>query len=274
MKRALPVPTDPEGEMLGDVHVVVEGDRRRPAVVLLHGVPGSTRDFRYLGPSLVEAGLCGVRLDLPGFGRTPLSAFPSVRPADRAAFVRQTVRALGFSRFAVVGHSFGGGVALLCAALFPDDVWAWVGVNSIGPRRHRGYTAPASVYRLARRAMSVPVLHRAIERVIVDGHEERRLQSDRPLDREIIRERLGIIGALSFKELRAAAALLRAPALVVSSSNDRLIESASSFALARSLTRAPLVSHLHVGDGGHFQQKHRAPEIARWLVAARGAVHS
>lgn len=264
--RELPAPTDPPGTFLGDVHVVIEGDRRRPAVALLHGIPGSTRDFRYLGPCLEAAGLCAVRIDLPGFGKTPARAFPSTRPADRAAFVRQTMKALGFGRFAVAGHSFGGGTALLCAALFPDDVIAFVGMNSIGPRRHRGFGAPASFMRAVGHAMSLPGLGVGLHRLVVQAYAARGLKSDVPLDLPVVQDHAAIIGGLSFKELRQAARLVQAPSLVVSSQNDRLVEPASSFALARALRGAPLTSHLHVAEGGHFLQKHEAPAIARWLA--------
>jgi pimeloyl-ACP methyl ester carboxylesterase len=263
---ALPVPQDPAGTFVGEVHVVIDGEPHRPAVALLHGIPGSTRDFRYLGPAIAEEGLCAVRIDMPGFGKTPKRAFSSPRSVDRAVFVKSTMRALGFERFAVGGHSFGGGAALLCAALFPEAVTAFVGMNSIGPRRHRGLTAPPSFLKGVAHAMSMPLLGVALHRLVVQAYESRGLKSDIPLDLSVVQDQTAMVGALSFKELRQAAHLVKAPSLVVSSRTDRLVEPASSFALARALRGAPLVSHLHVAEGGHFLQKHEARAVAAWLA--------
>ena len=256
--------------MLGDVHVVVEGESARPAVASVHGIPGSVRDFRYLAPALVEAGLCSVRIDMPGFGKTPASAFASTRPRDRAAFVRQVMRALGFTRFAVVGHSFGGGAAILCAAMFPDDVEALVCVNSIGPRRHRGMGAPSELYPVIAALFDAPRVGALVHRAVVAGYAARGLKSETGVDAEVLKHHARIVGDVSFEELRLACHTVACPALVVSSSNDPLVEAACSFALARAVTSsAPVVSHLHVAQGGHFLQKHEALAIAAWLRGRR-----
>lgn len=263
--RDLPVPTDPEGTFVDGIHVVIEGDVARPAVALLHGIPGSVRDFRYLGPALVEQGLCAVRIDLPGFGKTAREASPSLRVVDRAALVRRTMHTLGFQRFAVAGHSFGGGIALLAAGLFPDDVSAYVGINSVGPRRHRGLRGPQGALRLVARLLDAPLVGDATHRAVLRAYKSAGLRSDVPLDKPVLKDHLGMVGALSFLELRRAAHDVRCPALVVSSKDDPLVEPASSFALARALRQAPVASHLHLERGGHFQQKHAARPIARWL---------
>lgn len=266
--RDLPVATDPEGIFVEGVHAIVEGDAARPAVALIHGIPGSTRDFRYLAPALVEQGLCAVRLDLPGFGRTPASVFASVRAVDRAALVRHVMNALGFARFAVAGHSFGGAVALLLAGLFPDDVRAWVGINSVGPRRHRGLRGPQVVLRAAARALEVPVVGTVVQRAVQQAYKAGGLRSDIPLDKHVLQVQLGMVGTVSFLDLRRAAHDVRCPALVVSARDDTLVEPAASFALARALRHAPVASHLHVDRGGHYLQKHEARPIARWLGGA------
>lgn len=266
--RRLPTPTDPAGTFVGEVHVVDEGPRDAPVVVMVHGLPGSTRDFRYLGPALAARGLRAVRIDLPGFGKTPARAFPSTRVSDRAVFIQRVMRALGVERFALVGHSFGGGIVAQCAALFPDDVSALVCVNSIGPRRHRGYPAPGVIIRASTRLLDVPVIgprwHDAIQR----GYAAVGLKSDIGLGVDVVKLQFTIFGGVSFLELRHAARRVRAPTLVVSAKDDPLVEPPVAFALARALRGAPLVSHLHVASGGHFLQKHEAPAIASWLARA------
>lgn len=261
-------PTDPAGEFLGEVHVVSEGDPRAPAVAMIHGIPGSTRDFRYLGPALAELGLRAVRIDLPGFGKTPARAFASARVPDRAVFIHNVMRALGHETFAVAGHSFGGGIVTHCAALFPDAVTALVGINSISPRRHRGYPAPGVLIRASTRVLDLPVLGPRWHETLKRGYAAMGLKSDNGLEVDTVKLQLGIFGGISFKELRVAASRVRCPTLLVSAKDDLLVEPPCAFAFARALKRAPLVSHLHVDSGGHFLQKHQAPAIARWLSRA------
>ena len=259
-------PTDPEGTFLGDVHVVTEGDPQAPAVAMIHGIPGSTRDFRYLGPAVAALGLRAVRIDLPGFGKTPASAFASSRVPDRAVFIQRVMRSLGHDTFALAGHSFGGSIATHCASLFPDAVSALVVINSISTRRHRGYRAPGALIRASTRLLDVPFVGPRWHEVVKRGYAAMGLRSDTGLAVDVIKLQFAIFGGIDFKELRVAASRVRCPALVVSAKDDPLVEPACGFALARSLVRAPLVSHLHVESGGHFLQKHQAPAIARWLA--------
>lgn len=261
-------PTDPEGTFLGEVHVVSEGNPKTPAVALIHGLPGSVRDFRYLAPAIAARGLCAVRIDMPGFGKTPACAFSSTRLADRALFIHRVMRGLGHEKFALAGHSFGGGIITHCASLFRDDVTALVCINSLGPRRHRGYGAPGVVIRASTRLLDLPWVgpkwHEAVKR----GYAALGLKSDNGLEIDVIKLQFAIFGGVDFKELRIAAARVSCPALVVSSRDDPLVEPPCAFALVRALVRAPLVSHIHVESGGHFLQKHQAPAIAAWLARA------
>lgn len=265
MTSALPVPTDPPGELLGEVHVVVEGDRTAPAVALVHGIPGSVRDWRYAGPALVDAGLCAVRFDLPGFGQTPVRAFPSPKAENRAAFVRNCMRALGFARFAVVGHSIGGATALMVAACFADEVWALGLVNSAGTRRHRGLTVPASWIRALGGVARMPLVGaRAVQRLDA-FYQGRGTRNPAPLDVESAALHLAISGDLDIAANKRAAARVRCPALVASAHDDPLVEVAVGSALARDLVAAPLVTHLVERTGGHYLQKHAVRALADWL---------
>jgi pimeloyl-ACP methyl ester carboxylesterase len=89
---------------------VVEAGRGRP-IVLLHGIGGSAYSFRYMIPSLARTNRV-VAIDLKGFGRSdkPLDAGYAV--ADHARHVAAVMDRLGLRDTIIVGHSFGGAVAL------------------------------------------------------------------------------------------------------------------------------------------------------------------
>ena len=88
------------------------------SVVLLHaGVADRTMWNEHLGP-LSAAGYRAVAMDLPGFGEAPAATGESAPWVD----VLETMDALGLSRAALVGCSFGGAVALRVAVLAPERV--------------------------------------------------------------------------------------------------------------------------------------------------------
>jgi len=102
---------------------------RGPAVVLLHaGVADRTMWAEHL-PPLAEAGFRAVAVDLPGFGEAP------VAPGGQAPWsdVLLALDELGIERAAVVGSSFGGGVALRVAAVAPERLWALAVVSAPAP---------------------------------------------------------------------------------------------------------------------------------------------
>jgi len=83
-------PHDPEPQSLG-VHSLpvthTDEGTRPPAIVLVHGLPGSVRDFRWLGAALRELAPEArvVRLDMPGFGGTDVRLGGAMTIEERAA---------------------------------------------------------------------------------------------------------------------------------------------------------------------------------------------
>jgi pimeloyl-ACP methyl ester carboxylesterase len=96
-----------------------------PLVVLLHGFPESRRSWRLQVQALAHAGYTAVAPDLRGYGA---SSKPS-RVEDYAVMesvgdVAGIADALGATRFAVVGHDWGGGLAWQTALAQPERVAA------------------------------------------------------------------------------------------------------------------------------------------------------
>jgi 3-oxoadipate enol-lactonase len=87
-----------------------------PAVVLLHSGVCDRRMWDGQWDALIEAGYTVVRCDFRGFGQSPAGDEP-YRDADD---VSELLDKLGIERAAVVGSSYGGGVALEFAARRPD----------------------------------------------------------------------------------------------------------------------------------------------------------
>ena len=78
-----------------------------PTLVLLHGLGASTFTWRHILPALAR--------DLKGFGRSEKPFDHRYSAADQAALVAAFIRKRELAGVTLVGHSFGGTVALLTA---------------------------------------------------------------------------------------------------------------------------------------------------------------
>jgi pimeloyl-ACP methyl ester carboxylesterase len=115
------------------VHVRHEGPADGPAVVLIHGVGGSTFSWRRALPRMTDAGFRVLAMDLRGFGLSDKSFAADHSIAAQADLVARVVEAVGIDRASVVGHSMGGGVAVHLALARPELVDRLVLVNAWVP---------------------------------------------------------------------------------------------------------------------------------------------
>src|SRR5215472_14427164 len=98
-------------------------------VVLLHGQPGLGSDWQQVIRRLPVAFRC-LAPDRPGYGSSRLQPGGFAHNADA---ILGELDARGVERAVVVGHSYGGGVALTVAASAPDRVEALVLLATVGP---------------------------------------------------------------------------------------------------------------------------------------------
>jgi pimeloyl-ACP methyl ester carboxylesterase len=92
--------------------------RGRP-VLLIHGFGNSIYVWRNVAPAL-EGSCRVVAVDLKGFGRSPKPEDGHYSVYDQAALIRDFVIARDLRDVTLVGHSFGGGAALV-ATLFLQE---------------------------------------------------------------------------------------------------------------------------------------------------------
>jgi len=160
-------------------HVSVHGHRLAyrtagsgPVLVLLHGMAGSSAAWNEVG-ALLAPRFTIVAPDLLGHGE---SAKPrgEYSISGHANVLRDLLAALGHRRATIVGHSFGGGVAMQFAYQYPSQCERLVLVSSGGLGREvgwllRGLSAPGvdHVFPL----VCSPALRSAGERVLawLDG---------------------------------------------------------------------------------------------------------
>ena len=228
-----------------------------PPLVMIHGLPGSGRDFRYLAPAVATHHRV-IRIDLPGFGETPATT-AGVNLDEQAAFVIDVLAALDLEQVVLLAHSAGGFPACAAAVRAPERVLGLALLASVGLTPHRKL-----------RQARMPLVARLI---------------DRPLGSRVFTPLLtaafrsqgfrGFSGAQHRRTVRMMAANLAGghaanvraitqPCLVAYCQDDQLIESEIAHELACTVPAGP---RLVFDQGGHALQKRHANEIAAALTA-------
>src|SRR5688572_14882247 len=101
------------------VSAVLGGIRSNPAILLLHGLPNSSRNFRNIIPRLSE--ICFVIApDLPGFGQSDVIPAPTF--ARLADLIEGLLKELGIASAYLYVHDYGAPVALDLAMRDPRRV--------------------------------------------------------------------------------------------------------------------------------------------------------
>ena len=105
------------------VNIEDEGERRHPAVVLLHHGLGSAAAWRKQMPVLSEAGFRSIAYDRWGYGKSDeRSGIDMPDFTQDLLDLERLLDELKLERAALVGHSDGGTIALFFAAAHPERV--------------------------------------------------------------------------------------------------------------------------------------------------------
>ncbi|WP_235147935.1 MULTISPECIES: alpha/beta fold hydrolase [Fischerella] len=134
------------------------------ALLFLHGWGISTEPYHEILELLAQQHSL-IAPDLPSFARSP---YPQVIPdyESYAKFILSFLEVLNIKQVHVVGHSLGGGIAIVLSNLCPDKVRSLVLVDSTGvpsasipeiiPRRAIEMTAQISIPKLKLQLVDIP----------------------------------------------------------------------------------------------------------------------
>ena len=110
-------------------------DTSLPVIVFLHGWRSSSAAWLPVLPSFSKYRIYA--FDLPGFGKsqTPPDTFDF---DDYVETVHEAMKMLGIESCILIGHSFGGRIAIALGALYPQTVRRLVLAGASGIRMHAG----------------------------------------------------------------------------------------------------------------------------------------
>jgi len=250
-------------------------------VVLLHGQPGSGADWQQVVDRLQD-GLGVLAPDRPGYGANPQ---PAGGFAAGARAVLAEMDTHGIDRTVLVGHSYGGGVALATAQLAPERVEALVLLASVGPGcltwADWVLAAPLSGEFCSLMAWQLtPWFARAV--LAAPGLVRRPLGPDQavncqawanahhdhgPVWRSFLTEQRALVRELG--GLTAALTTVVQPALLVADPHDMIVPVRSTRRLAGALPDA----RVELLDGpGHHLPRRAAPQIAAAIAGFLGTL--
>lgn len=150
VEKALP----PSGRFIqiGDCRLHYVDAGTGPAIVMIHGLAGQLLNFPKAGFGSLAADYRVVALDRPGSGYSTRPAGAPATLSAQAGTVAAFIKALGMDRPLIVGHSFGGALALALALDHPDCVG---GLALVSPATHPTYAVPKLFRGLAVRSRLV-----------------------------------------------------------------------------------------------------------------------
>jgi len=246
-------------------------------LVLLHGQPGSPADWQPVTARL-PARLHAIAADRPGYGSSRLQACGF---AANARAVLDDLDARGINRAVLVGHSYGGGVALAAAALAPRRVEAVILLASVGPGCVNGWdkllAAPGTgqlcalvAWRLTPWIARARLARTARQRgrpLRPDEHANWQVWGHpggghHPLWRTFLTEQRALLRELG--ELERAIASVQAPVLLLADPRDTLVPLDTARRLARALPDA----RLQLIDGAGHHLPRRAPDAVADAIVA------
>jgi pimeloyl-ACP methyl ester carboxylesterase len=136
----------PQGEILTvdgvQIHAQVLGDG--PDLVLLHGAAGNANDMTFrLAPALADR-FRVIIFDRPGLGYSDAMNPDGATIQEQADILMKAARQLGADKPIVLGHSYGGAVALAWAVNHPDALSALI---PLAAPSQTWSEAPSTLYR-------------------------------------------------------------------------------------------------------------------------------
>lgn len=225
-----------------------------PDVVLLHGW-GCRGDIwtgvqRHLGTS----GFRVTSLDFPGFGGSVEPPAPWGMD-DYAAWFEKFTAALGIDRPVLVGHSFGGRVAIVHAAHHAVSKMVLVDSAGVKPRRGPRYYAKVWTFKTLKHLSPLVLGHKKAE-AIIERQRARAASADYLAASPVMR---GTLSRVVGEDLRRHMSHIAAPTLLVWGSKDTATPLRDAKAMERLIPDAGLV----VFEGaGHYSFLERAAQFA------------
>lgn len=220
-----------------------EGSGSRP-VIVMHGWGCKASTVAVLATAAAGAGTTVYNLDLPGFGGS--SEPEEVWGIERyTALLEEFVRRLGLKNPVLIGHSFGGRMAILYASRNPVSKLILVDAAGIKPRRSLKYYLKVYSFKAGKRLLPV-LVGRARADEIIDRWRGKAGSSDYSAASPKMR---AIMSRVVNEDLSDCLPKIKAPTLLIWGEKDTATPMRDARKMERLIPDAGLVSY---PEAGHF----------------------
>lgn len=241
-----------------DVRYDVEGTGPR-AVIVMHGWGCKASTVKVLTDACADSSTTVYILDLPGFGG-------SQEPADvwgideYTRFLEDFVRQNGISRPVLVGHSFGGRMAIVYASRNDTDKVILVDAAGVKPRRSLRYYLKVYTFKAAKRLAPVFLGRKKADKLIerMRGHGG---SSDYAQASPRMR---AILSRVVNEDLRHIMPAIKAPTLLIWGENDTATPLSDAKTMEKLIPDAGLVCY---PGAGHYSFLERPAQTAAVIAS-------
>ncbi len=222
-------------------------------VVLLHGWGCSLDIWKSVAGDL-ERNFRVWAIDFPGFGQSPAPQ----TAWDVESYTRcfeEFVQAAGIDNPVLIGHSFGGRVAIRYASRNPVSKMVLVDAAGIKPRRSAGYYAKVYSFKLLKKFLPAVIGAQRAEKII----ERRRAKSGSADYKALSGTMRGTFVRVVNEDLRRFLPLIKAPTLLVWGDMDTATPLRDAKIMEKHIPDAGLVVFK---GAGHYSFLERAAEFS------------
>lgn len=250
------------------LHYVDSGSGR--PVVMIHGNAGDLHDFEFGTLGLLTHSYHVIAFDLPGHGLSKMPRHAKGTIQEQAVILHQAVIALGIKNPILVGHSWGGAIALAYALLYPHEISALV---LLAPAAYPDHQEDAPAELLLRRLPLFSDLCIALFKPVLGckllKHSLKAAFSPDPLPDVYLKYAVAVwlerkhlkafikddvMVDSSLRKLRSQYQTIRAPVIIVTGDSDLSISPRkNAFALHKTIANSELVVIPHAG--------HQIPQV-------------
>jgi len=224
--------------------------------LILHGWGSSAERWQKIGESLVKNGYKVVIVDLPGFGETdkPLEAWSL---DDYCNFIDNFTKALKLERFYLLGHSFGGSLAIKYSLRFPEKIKKMFLVASAGIRRKTFkksfFRKIAKVFKKLSFLPFYSLIRRAFYKVAIR-------KSDYPYTEGVMKKTfLKVIN----EDLSGVVSKISVPTIIIWGDKDELVPLADAYFLNQEIKNSKLEI---ISEGTHNLAREKPEELIQKII--------
>lgn len=228
------------------LHFTDTGNPKGKPVVLMHGWGCEVKTVASIAAAL-EPTRRVINIDLPGHGKSsepPL--LPDGKPwgvMEYAELVGILIRTLGLEKPSLIGHSYGGRLAIILGAQIPVEKIALVDAAGIKPKRPLKYYWKVYSFKTMKKVLPYLVGRKKADRII----EKRRAKSGSADYRNASPMMRMVMSRSVNQDLRHLLPEIKAPTLLVWGENDTATPISDARLMEKLIPDAGLVSFKGAG---------------------------